>query len=280
MSSGILRIEKRFAELRAQNRAAFIPFVMGGDPDFDSSLELMKALPEAGADIIEIGMPFSDPMADGPAVQASSLRALQGGQTLRKTLQLARHFRETDQTTPLVAMGYFNPIYHYGVEKFVADAADAGVDGLIVVDCPPETDDEMCVPARKAGLAFIRLIAPTTDEQRLALLLKNTSGFLYLVSIAGVTGTRAADPQAVKTMMDRVRRHSGLPLAVGFGVKTPSQAAELAKHADAVVIASVLLDFLSKKPTQTGFLKQIVADYLKFSRDLSASIHQAREDKN
>ncbi|MES2907182.1 MAG: tryptophan synthase subunit alpha [Pseudomonadota bacterium] len=277
--NGIRRIDTCFAELKKKNRAAFIPFVMGGDPDFESSLELLQKLPDAGADLIEIGLPFSDPMADGPAVQASAIRALENGQNLHKALELVCKFRETNQATPLIGMGYFNPIYRYGAEKFIADALKAGLDGLIVVDCPPEVDEELCIPATKAGLAFIRLIAPTTNDERLPLLLKNASGFLYLVSIAGVTGTTAADPAAVSALLERVRKQTDLPVAVGFGVKTGPQAATLAKSADAIVIASVLLDIFSKKSADAGVLKQIVADYLKLSRDLSASIHQARDSK-
>ncbi len=271
------RIAETFAALKQKNRAAFVPFVMAGDPDYELSLEILRELPEAGADVIELGMPFSDPMADGPAVQASRQRALKNGQTLRKTLQLAKSFRETNKTTPLILMGYFNPIYHYGIETFLRDAKAADIDGLIVVDCPAEVDDELCLPAAKAGLAFIRLITPTTDEPRLKFLLKNASGFLYLVSIAGVTGTRQAEPEAVGAMLKTVKKHTNLPVCVGFGIKNPDQAAKLAKTADGVVIASVLIDLFKQKTPDSGILKQNVADYLRFSRDFAASVHNARE---
>ncbi len=271
------RIEKCFAELKKQNRAAFIPFVMGGDPDFDSSLDLLCKLPEAGADLIELGMCFSDPMADGPAVQASGVRALKSGQTLKKTLSLVRKFREKNQAVPLILMGYFNPIYRYGVDDFIRDASAAGADGLIVVDCPAETDEELCLPAQKAGLAFIRLLTPTTDEKRLDRLLKNASGFLYLVSIAGVTGTAAADPQAVQNMLENVKKRTNLPICAGFGVKTAPQAALLAKSADGIVIASVLIDLFRQKTGSAGILGQNMADYLHLSRDFASAIHAARE---
>jgi tryptophan synthase alpha chain len=271
------RIEQCFATLCAQNRAAFIPFVMGGDPDFDASLEILHALPEAGADIIELGMPFSDPMADGPSVQASALRALRSGQTLKKTLELVSLFREKNKETPLILMGYCNPIFHYGVDAFLSDAARAGVDGLIIVDCPAEVDSEICLPAKAAGLAFIRLITPTTNEQRLKFLLKNASGFLYLVTIAGVTGTAPADPKAVQDMIKIIKRHSNLPVCVGFGVKTPQSAEKLAVFGDGVVIASVLIDVFTKNAGLAGFSRQNVADYMQLSRGFASTIHKARE---
>lgn len=273
------RIARTFAELKKQDRAAFIPFVMAGDPDEAHSLEILRQLPSAGADLIEIGMAFSDPMADGPAVQASARRALESGQTLRKTLNVVRAFRETNQTVPLILMGYFNPVFCYGAQAFVKDAAEAGVDGLIIVDCPPETDDELAGPARKEGLDFIRLVTPTTDEVRLQKLLKGASGFLYLVSIAGVTGMAAAKAEDVAAMLAKIRQHSDLPLAVGFGVKTPEQAKELAKKAEAIVIASVLLDFLGQNPGETGFFRQNMANYLSFAEELAKTIHEARRWK-
>src|SRR2546429_5044885 len=218
------RIDARFAELKREGRSAFIAFLMAGDPDPATSLEIIKALPKAGADIIEIGMPFTDPMADGPAIQASGLRALKAGMTLRKTLSLVRSFRGSDDATPLVLMGYYNPIYIYGVEKFLVDAKAAGIDGLIIVDLPPEEDTELCVPALKAGLNFIRLATPTTDDKRLPAVLANTSGFVYYVSITGITGAAAPDPGKVRQAIARIKRHTTLPVAVGFGVRTGDQA--------------------------------------------------------
>ena len=238
------RIDRRFAALRAEGRAALVTFVMAGDPDAATSLAIVKALPKAGADVIEIGMPFSDPMADGPAIQAAGLRALRGGQTLRKTLALARAFRETDADTPIVLMGYYNPIYVYGVEAFLRDANAAGVDGLIVVDLPPEEDEELCVPALKAGLNFIRLATPTTDDKRLPAVLANTSGFVYYVSITGVTGAAAADPAKTGAAVARIKRHTHLPVAVGFGVKDAASAAAMAGVADGVVVGSALVEAL------------------------------------
>jgi len=238
------RIDRRFAALRAEGRAALVTFVMAGDPDVATSLAIVKALPKAGADVIEIGMPFSDPMADGPAIQAAGLRALRGGQTLVKTLALARAFRETDADTPIVLMGYYNPIYVYGVEAFLGDARAAGVDGLIVVDLPPEEDEELCLPALKAGLNFIRLATPTTDDKRLPAVLANTSGFVYYVSITGVTGAAAADPAKTGAAVARIKRHTHLPVAVGFGVKDAASAAAIARVADGVVVGSALVEAL------------------------------------
>jgi tryptophan synthase alpha chain len=223
-----------------------VTFVTAGDPDYETSLAILKGLPAAGADIIEIGMPFSDPMADGPAIQRSSQRALQSGQTLRRTLDLVRAFREGDQTTPIVLMGYYNPIYVYPTEPFFADAVAAGADGLIVVDAPPEADDEICMPAMSAGLSFIRLAAPTTDERRLPRVLENTSGFVYYVSIAGVTGTRAPDTTVVAANVARIKAKTPLPVVVGFGVRTPEQAKALASVADGVVVGSALVDAIAQ----------------------------------
>ena len=236
------RIDKRFAALKAEGRAALVTFLMAGDPDEATALAIVKALPAAGADVIELGMPFTDPMADGPAVQAAGLRALNAGQTMPKTLTLVREFRKADDATPIVLMGYYNPIYIYGVEKFIADAKAAGVDGLIIVDLPPEEDDELCLPALKAGLNFIRLATPTTDDKRLPAVLKNTSGFVYYVSITGITGAAAPDPAQVKAAVARVKGHTKLPVAVGFGVKTGAHARAIAEGADGVVVGSVLVD--------------------------------------
>jgi tryptophan synthase alpha chain len=238
------RIEKRFAALKNEGRAALVTFLMAGDPDAATSLAIVKSLPKAGADVIELGMPFTDPMADGPAIQAAGLRALAGGQTLIKTLALVRDFRTGDNDTPIVLMGYYNPIYIYGVDKFLIDAKAAGVDGLIVVDLPPEEDDELCVPALKAGLNFIRLATPTTDDKRLPAVLNNTSGFVYYVSITGITGSATLDIGKVETAVARIKRHTKLPVAVGFGVRTAEQARTIARGADGVVVGSALVEAL------------------------------------
>lgn len=244
--TGRRRIDAAFARLRAEGRAGLIAFITAGDPDPASSLALLKALPAAGADVIELGMPFSDPMADGPAIQASSLRALKAGQTMRRTLAMVRAFREQDRTTPVVLMGYYNPIYVYPVAEFLADAREAGADGLIVVDLPPEADDELCLPAVAAGLSFIRLAAPTTDDRRLPAVLANTSGFVYYVSITGITGTRAPDLAAVERNVARIKAHTPLPVAVGFGVRTPEQAAAIGACADGVVVGSALVSTIAE----------------------------------
>jgi tryptophan synthase alpha chain len=238
------RIDTRFAELQKEGRAAFVTFVMAGDPDPATSLAIIKALPKAGADIIEIGMPFTDPMADGPAIQAAGLRALKAGMTLTKTLGLVRDFRKDDERTPLVLMGYYNPIYIYGVDKFLADAKAAGVDGLIIVDLPPEEDTELCLPAMKAGLNFIRLATPTTDDKRLPAVLANTSGFVYYVSITGITGSASADTAQVADAVARIKRHTKLPVCVGFGIRTPEAARGIAQAANGVVVGSALIDAL------------------------------------
>ena len=238
------RIERRFAAVAKQGRAALVTFTMAGDPDAETSLTMLKALPKAGADVLEIGVPFTDPMADGPAIQASGLRALKSGQTLKKTLAMVRDFRNTDDDTPIVLMGYYNPIYIYGVDRFLADATSAGVDGLIVVDLPPEEDIELCLPALKAGVNFIRLATPTTDDKRLPAVLANTSGFVYYVSITGITGAAAPDAARVGAAVARIKRHCNLPVAVGFGVKTAAQASAIAQHADGVVVGSALVDAL------------------------------------
>ena len=246
------RIDRRFEKLKAEGRPALVTYLMGGDPDYETSLRIMQAMPKAGADIIELGMPFSDPMADGPAIQAAGLRALKGGQTLKKTLELIREFRKGDGETPIVLMGYYNPIYIYGVDKFLIDAKAAGVDGLIVVDLPPEEDSELCLPALKAGLNFIRLATPTTDDKRLPAVLANTSGFVYYVSIAGITGTAAPDTARVSDAVARIKRHTALPVAVGFGVRDAARARAIAEGADGVVVGSALIDVLRETLDKDG----------------------------
>jgi tryptophan synthase alpha chain len=238
------RMEQCFAALGRDGRVGLVTFVTAGDPDYASSLEILRALPGAGADVIELGMPFTDPMADGPAIQASSQRALHAGQNMKKTLAMVADFRGRDAATPIVLMGYYNPIYIYGVARFLADAKAAGVDGLIVVDLPPEEDDELCVPALKAGLNFIRLATPTTDDKRLPAVLANTSGFVYYVSITGITGAAAPDTAKVTAAVARIKRHTALPVAVGFGVRTAAQARAIAEVADGVVVGSALVDAL------------------------------------
>ena len=238
------RIERRFTALKAEGRAALVTFTMAGDPDYATSLAIAKALPKAGADVIELGMPFTDPMADGPAIQAAGLRALKAGQRMTRTLALVREFRKGDDDTPIVLMGYYNPIYIYGNDRFLADAKAAGVDGLIVVDLPPEEDEELCLPTLKAGLNFIRLATPTTDDKRLPTVLTNTSGFVYYVSITGITGAAAPDTGKVAAAVTRIKRHTKLPVAVGFGVRTAEQARAIAEAADGVVVGSALVDAL------------------------------------
>jgi tryptophan synthase alpha chain len=246
------RIDARFAELKQQSRSAFIAFLMAGDPDPATSLAILKALPKAGADVVEIGMPFTDPMADGPAIQASGLRALKAGMTLKKTLALVRDFRADDQATPIVLMGYYNPINIYGVEKFLVDAKSAGVDGLIIVDLPPEEDTELCLPTLRAGLNFIRLATPTTDDKRLPAVLANTSGFVYYVSITGITGSASADIAAVSEAVARIKRHTRLPVCVGFGIRTPETARAIAEHADGAVVGTALVDALADSLDPAG----------------------------
>jgi tryptophan synthase alpha chain len=238
------RIDARFAELARLGRPALVTYVMAGDPDPETSLEIIKALPKAGADIIEFGIPFTDPMADGPSIQAAGLRALKAGMTLKKTLEMVRGFRKADDATPLVLMGYYNPIYIYGVDKFLADAKAAGVDGLIIVDLPPEEDTELCIPAMKAGLNFIRLATPTTDDKRLPAVLANTSGFVYYVAIAGITGGAAADSKVVGQAVARIKRHTKLPVCVGFGIRTPDAARAIAENANGAVVGTALVDAL------------------------------------
>jgi tryptophan synthase alpha chain len=258
MTTPTTRIDRRFAALRAAGRPGLVTFVMGGDPDYETSKQILLGLPGAGADLIEIGMPFSDPMADGPAVQAAGLRALKAGQTMRKTLQLVRDFRAHDADTPIVLMGYYNPIYVFPALAFLDAAKTAGVDGLIIVDCPPEADDELCLPARERGLNFIRLATPTTDAKRLPAVLKNTSGFLYYVSITGITGAAAPDPVAVHAQVASIKKSTNLPVAVGFGVRTPEQAKAIGRGADGVVVGSALVSAIERslgtdgRPTATS----------------------------
>jgi tryptophan synthase alpha chain len=271
------RIDRRFAALNKQGRAALVTFTMAGDPDYATSLTILKALPKAGADVIELGMPFTDPMADGPAIQAAGLRALHAGQNMKKTLAAVRDFRAGDDATPIVLMGYYNPIYIYGVERFLADAKSAGVDGLIVVDLPPEEDSELCLPAMKAGLNFIRLATPTTDEKRLPTVLTNTSGFVYYVSITGITGAAAPDTGKVAAAVARIKRHTKLPVCVGFGVRTAAHARAIAEGADGVVVGSALVEAVRQslgpdsKPTA-----KTVAAVIDLARALAEGVHSAR----
>jgi len=262
------RMDRRFAALKKEGRAALVTFTMAGDPDYDAALAILKALPKAGADIVELGMPFTDPMADGPAIQAAGLRALKSGQDMKKTLAAVREFRAGDDATPLVLMGYYNPIYIYGVEKFLADAKAAGVDGLIVVDLPPEEDGELCLPALKAGLNFIRLATPTTDDKRLPAVLANTSGFVYYVSITGITGAAAPDPAKVSGAVSRIKRHTTLPVCVGFGVRTGEQARAISQGADGVVVGSALVEAVRSSLDGNG--KQTAATVKSVSDVVSA----------
>ena len=271
------RIERRFAALKSANRGGLVTFITAGDPNYELSLDLVRQLPAAGADVIELGMPFTDPMADGPAIQASSLRALRTGMTLKRSLQLVTEFRLGDNDTPIILMGYYNPIYSYGVPAFLKDAKAAGVDGLIVVDLPPEEDEELCLPALKAGLNFIRLATPTTDDKRLPTVLRNTSGFVYYVSIAGITGTRSAANADVSTAVARLKRHTDLPVAVGFGINTAEQAAAIAKVADAAVVGSALVNRIGAQVGADGSASpQAVTDTLALVRELAAGVRRAR----
>lgn len=271
------RIAHRFAKLRAEGRAGLVTFITAGDPDLETCRAILDGLPDAGADLIELGLPFSDPMADGPAIQAASLRALNNGMTTRKTLDLVRGFRAKDGATPIILMGYYNPIHAYGVNHFLADAVEAGVDGLIIVDLPPEEDEELCIPALKAGVNFIRLATPTTDDNRLPAVLQNTSGFVYYVSIAGITGTASADNTAVGAAVERLKRHTNLPVAVGFGIKTPEQAANVARIADAAVVGSAIVTRIADGLDAEGQARSGLAeDVLGFVRELAAGVRQAR----
>ncbi|MDH0304071.1 MULTISPECIES: tryptophan synthase subunit alpha [unclassified Pseudomonas] len=266
------RLEQRFAELKAEGRSALVTFVTAGDPGYDASLQILKGLPAAGADVIELGMPFTDPMADGVAIQLATLRALEAGQTLAKTLQMVREFRTGNQSTPIVLMGYYNPIHRFGVAQFVAEAKESGVDGLIIVDLPPEHDAELATPAQAAGIDFIRLTTPTTDDARLPRVLERSSGFVYYVSVAGVTGAGSATTEHVTEAIARLRRHTDLPVSVGFGIRTPEQAAAIARLADGVVVGSALVD----KIAQAKDAGQAVKDVLSLCSALAEGVRSAR----
>ncbi len=266
------RLKQRFAQLKEQNRAALVTFLTAGDPDYDTASAILQELPAAGADIIELGMPFTDPMADGPAIQLSSLRALAKGQNVAKTLKMVGEFRQKDNDTPIVLMGYFNPIHQYGVERFVADAATAGVDGLIVVDLPAEHDRDLCIPAAKGGIDFIRLTTPTSHDERLQRILGNASGFVYYVSVAGTTGAGSATVEHVQQAVDRIRKYTPLPVSVGFGIRTPEQAANIARVADGVVVGSALV----QKIAEAGDGAQAKAGVLGLCKDLAGAVRKAR----
>lgn len=271
------RIQKRFETLKSENRAAFVSFIMAGDPSYAASMKVLKGLPEAGVDIIELGMPFTDPMADGPAIQLAGQRAIKAGQTLQKTLDMVTDFRKGDDETPIVLMGYYNPIYSFGVEGFLKAAKEAGVDGLIVVDLPPEEDAELCTPAGEAGIDFIRLATPTTNEARLPKVLSNTSGFVYYVSINGITGAATPEAGAVDAAVARIREKTDLPIAVGFGVKTPEQASAIAKSADAVVVGSAIVNEIAGRLDRKGGAKVGLAkNTLALVKSLADAVHSAR----
>lgn len=275
---GKARIEHRFSQLADQNRAGLVTYVMAGDPDLDTASAILEALPAAGADIIELGFPFTDPMADGPAIQVSGLRALKAGTTLKRTLGLVHRFRKTDSDTPLILMGYYNPIYTFGPQKFLDEAKDAGVDGMIIVDLPPEEDAELCLPALDAGLSFIRLATPTTDDERLPRVLSNTSGFVYYVSITGITGAAIPDLSLVTGAVERLKRHTSLPVAVGFGIKTPEQAATIGRAADGAVVGSALVNTIAENLDDTGKAKRGLVDVLLSQvQGLADGVHNARE---
>lgn len=261
------RIDAKFAALKAENKSAFVSYIMAGDPDYDSALEVMKGLPEAGVDIIELGLPFTDPMADGPTIQVAGQRALEGGMTLQKTLAMAAEFRKIDDTTPIVLMGYYNPIYSMGVDAFLGAAKAAGIDGLIVVDLPPEEDEELCLPANAAGLHFIRLATPTTDDKRLPRVLENTSGFIYYVAVKGITGAGSADSDDVGREIARMKKSTDLPICVGFGIKTPDQAREMAQVADGAVVGSAIVEKMGAG--------EPAADILAFVKTLADGAHSA-----
>ena len=270
------RIETRFAACAAEDRAALVTFVMAGDPDLETAQEILAALPGAGADLIELGMPFSDPMADGPGVQLAGQRALRAGQTLRKTLAMVADFRRTDSDTPIILMGYYNPIFSFGVEAFVVAAVDAGVDGLIVVDLPPEEDDELCLPALRAGLNFIRLTTPTTDNRRLPAVLENTSGFVYYVSMTGITGATIKNRSAVGEAVRRIKSHTALPVAVGFGIKTPEDAAIIGKDADGVVVGTALCNAIGDSLENGAATSRTVAAVTALVESLAEGVRRAR----
>lgn len=271
------RIDKCFARLREEGRAGLITFNTAGDPDHETSFEILRGLPRAGADLIELGMPFSDPMADGPSIQAAGLRALKGGANMRATLDLVRRFREDEQETPVILMGYYNPVYRYGAASFIRDALKAGVDGLIVVDLPPEEDAELCLPAVQAGLNFIRLAAPTTNDARLPAVLRHTSGFVYFVSITGITGAAAADMDVVRQHVTRIRRHTALPVAVGFGIKTASDVAQTAQFADAVVVGTAIVDRIAAAHQEGKTASQIAAGVHEFAAGLAEGVRRTKQ---
>tara|TARA_B110000093_G_scaffold171287_1_gene201141 strand:- start:1097 stop:1930 length:834 start_codon:yes stop_codon:yes gene_type:complete len=254
------RIKSKFEELKNSNKKGLITFVTAGDPNYDTSLEILKKLPDAGADIIEIGMPFTDPMADGPGIQASYLRALEAGQTLKKTIQLVKDFREFNSNIPIVLMGYYNPIYKYGVETFIKNIKEIGVDGIIVVDLPPEADRELCIPANEKGIDFIRLATPTSNEDRLPKIVNNASGFLYYVSVAGITGSKAPEISSIESKIKTIRNFTDIPIAVGFGIKTPEQAVNIAKTADAVVVGSAIIDKINEAYKKDKNNIKLIAD--------------------
>ena len=273
------RLKARFDNLATEGRAGLVTFITAGDPNREISSTIIEGLPGAGADIIELGMPFTDPMADGPAIQASSIRALEAGQDMNATLAMVKSFRKKDDDTPIVLMGYYNPIYIYGVERFSKDAADAGVDGLIIVDVPPEEDAELLVPANKAGIDLIRLTTPTSDEQRLPALMGDTSGFIYYVSIAGITGTKSATTNNIAAAVTRIRKFSDLPIAVGFGIKTPEQAAEVARVADAAVVGSAIVQVIAENMEADGGIKDspdLQKSVLTFVSELAQGVRTAR----
>lgn len=271
------RMDKRFADLKAEGRPALVTYFMGGDPDFETSMKIMQALPKAGADIIELGMPFSDPMADGPAIQLAGQRALKAGQNLAKTIDMARRFRETDQDTPIVLMGYYNPIYIYGVERFIEDALAAGIDGLIVVDLPAEMDDELCIPAVARGINFIRLTTPTTDNKRLPRVLQNSSGFVYYVSMNGITGSALPDPSLIAGAVARIKGHTELPICVGFGVKTAEHARLIGASADGVVVGTAIVNQIALSLSRDGQATQdTVPSVETLVRGLSTGVRAAR----
>lgn len=277
MKAGVGRIDAKFAALKEEGRAGLGVFITAGDPDARASAAILKGLPGAGADMVEFGMPFTDPMADGPAIQEASQRALKGGMTLRGTLALVRAFREGDQTTPIILMGYYNPIYAYGVDAFISDALDAGADGLIVVDLPPEEDDELCIPALKRGLGFIRLATPTTDDKRLPKVLTNTAGFVYYVSIAGITGTASASSDMITGAVERLKRHTDLPVCVGFGIKTPDQAADVARVADGAIVGTAVVNAIKDSLDGDGkATDSTVSDTLAFVKTLADGVRGAR----
>lgn len=274
------RMDKRFADLKQKNRPALITYFMAGDPNYAVSIDIMKALSKSGADIIELGMPFSDPMADGPAIQMAARRSLKGGQSLQKTLDIAKEFRKTDQDTPIVLMGYYNPIYIYGVERFLDAALDAGIDGLIVVDLPPEMDDELCIPALKKDINFIRLATPTTDDKRLPAVLHNTSGFVYYVSMNGITGSALTETVNVSDAVKRIKSHTDLPVCVGFGVKTAEQAQAIGSYSDGVVVGSAIVSKIADSLDENGnATPATISSVSELIEDLAQGVASARVEK-